>query len=176
MNAGVSAGAAIGLMVGLVIAVILIKVANKDHRVKSQYDERQELIKGQGYKYSFYTMMALEVIVMLIEMSGIELPVENYLVHTTAILIGCLVLCIHSIWNDVYWGLNNDHKRYTIIIVIAVILNLIPLVASIARGSFTTKGFDSIPVLNLLVLIWMAIIGLAALVKKFVSARNVEED
>ena len=49
MNAKVSVGMAIGLMVGLVISVILLKVANKDHKVKSQYDERQEMIKGKGW-------------------------------------------------------------------------------------------------------------------------------
>ena len=176
MNAKASVGMAIGLMVGLVIAVILLKIANKDHKAKTQYDERQEMIKGRGYMYGFYTMMFMEVVVMLLEMSGIELPIENYLIHTIAILGGALVLCAHSIWNGVYWGLNNNRKRYAIILVLAVILNLIPLAASIAHGAISGHGFNSIPVLNLIVLVWMAIIGVIALVKKFVDARNVEED
>ena len=56
MNAVASYGMVFGLMIGLVIAVILLKFANKDHRFKTQYDERQESIKGRGYKYSFYTL------------------------------------------------------------------------------------------------------------------------
>ena len=176
MNTTVSVGMAFGLMVGLVIAVILMKFANKDHKVKSQYDERQEMIKGRGYKYSFYTMLFMEVIVMLLEMSGIELPIESYLVHMIAILIGALVLCVHSIWNGVYWGLNNNRRSYTIIIVIAVILKLIPVIAAVTRDSLSGHGINSIPVLNLIVLVWMAIIGVAALAKKCVDARNGEEE
>lgn len=176
MNTKVSVGMAIGLMCGLVIAVILLKIANKDHKVKTQYDERQEMIKGRGYKYSFYTMLFMEVVVMLLEMSGIELPIDNYLVHTIAVLIGCLVLCIHSIWNGVYWGLNNNHKRYAIIIVIAVVLNIIPLAGAIAHDSLSGHGINSVPVLNVIVLVWMTIIGVAALVKKFVDSRNSEEE
>ncbi len=176
MNTKVSVGMAIGLMCGLVIAVILLKIANKDHKVKTQYDERQEMIKGRGYKYSFYTMLFMEVVVMLLEMSGIELPIDNYLVHAIAVLIGCLVLCIHSIWNGVYWGLNNNHKRYAIIIVIAVVLNIIPLAGAIAHDSLSGHGINSVPVLNVIVLVWMAIIGVAALVKKFVDSRNSEEE
>ncbi len=176
MNAIVSVGMAIGLMVGLVIAVILLKIANKDHKVKTQYDERQELIKGKGYKYSFYTMIFLEVVVMLLEMSGISLPLENYLLHTGAVLVGCLVLCIHSIWNGVYWGLNNNHKRYGIIIAIAVILNIIPVAGAIAHDSLSGHGFESIPILNIIVLVWMAIIGVVALAKKFVDSKAGEEE
>ena len=176
MNATASVGMAFGLMVGLIIAAILLKVANKDHRLKTQYDERQEMIKGRGYKYSFYTMLFAEVIVMLLEMSGIELPIESYLVHTIAILIGALVLCVHSIWNGVYWGLNNNRKSYVIIIALAVVLNIIPVASSIAQDSLSGHGIHSIPVLNLVVLIWMALIGVAALAKKCVDAKNGEEE
>lgn len=176
MNATASVGMVFGLMVGLVIAAILLKVANKDHKVKTQYDERQEMIKGRGYKYSFYTMIFAEVIAMFLEMSGIELPIESYLVHTIAILIGALVLCVHSIWNGVYWGLNNNRRTYSIIIVLAVVLNIIPLVGPIVQGKLSGHGIYSIPVLNLIVLIWMALIGVAALAKKCVDAGKGEEE
>ncbi len=176
MNEKAAMGVVFGIMVGLVICVGLFKFANKDNKIKSQYDERQEAIKGRGYKYSYYTMLFLEVILMLVKMAGITFPVEEYLVHTTAVLIGCLVLCVHSIWNGVYWGLNNDHKRYYIIFGVATVLNVIPLAAAIAHGSLTTRGIDSLPVLNVLVLVWMAIIGCVALVKKVLDSKNDAEE
>jgi hypothetical protein len=121
-------------------------------------------------------MLALEVIFMLVKMSGFIFPVEEYLIHMIVILAACLVLCVHSIWNDVYWGLNNNHKRYYIIIAVAVILNIIPVAAAFANGRVTTQGFDSLPILNLMVLIWMAIIGVAALIKKCLDLGHHEED
>ncbi len=172
MNERVSVAVAMGIFVGLIICVALFKFANTDKKIKTQYDERQEAIKGRGYKYSFYTMMAVEVVLMLFQMSGINIPVENYLLQLGAILIGCLVLCVHSIWNGVYWGLNNNHKRYYIIFAIAIVLNLIPVIRVLATNSITTVGFDSLPVMNLMVIVWLAIIGISALIKKIVDARE----
>ncbi len=176
MNATASFGMVFGLLVGLVIAVILLKFANKDHRFKTQYDERQELIKGQGYKYSFYTLAILEAFLAILEIGGITFAIERYLVHFIVLLIGFTVLCVHSIWNGVYWGLNNNRKRYTAIIVIAVALNLIPVISSIARGSLSTEGFNSLPILNIIVLIWMGVIGICALAKKCLATKGNEED
>lgn len=167
---------AMGLMVGLMICVVLFKFANTDKKITTQYDERQEAIKGRGYKYSFYTLMVAEVALMLFQMSGISIPVENYLLHVGVILIGCLVLCLHSIWNGVYWGLNSNRKRYYIIFAIAVVLNIIPVVGAFANNNITAEGFNSFPVMNMMVLVWLMIIGIVALVKKFIDARDDAEE
>jgi hypothetical protein len=176
MNATASFGMVIGLMVGLVIAAILLKFANKDHRFKTQYDERQESIKGRGYKYSFYTLACLEAALAILEIGNISFGIERYLVHFSVLLISFAVLCIHSIWNGTYWGLNNNRKRYTAIIIVAIFLNLIPVIAAIARGSLAKDGFNSLPLLNVLVLVWMAVIGICALAKKAFDAKENEED
>jgi hypothetical protein len=176
MNATASFGMVFGLMVGLVIAVILLKFSNKDHKFKTQYDERQEFIKGRGYKYSFYTLLYLEALLAVLEVGNISFGIEKYLVHFIVILISLAVLCVHSIWNGVYWGLNNNRKRYSAIIVIAVALNLIPVISSIARGSLSTDGFNSLPILNIIVLIWMGVIGICALAKKCFATKGNEED
>ncbi|MCR5402876.1 MAG: hypothetical protein K6E91_03535 [Butyrivibrio sp.] len=176
MNEKVAMGVTLGIMVGLVICVILFRFANKDKRIKTQYDERQEVIRGRGYRFGFYTMLFLEVVLMMAKMAGLVFPIEEYLIHMVTILIGTLVICIHSIWNGVYWGINNDHKRYYIIFIVAIVLNLIPVASSLAHSTIATKGFDSLPMLNVLVLIWMAVIGITALVKKLVDSVNKEED
>ena len=176
MSTKASLGMVMGIMVGLVLCVILFRFANTDKKIKTQYDERQEAIKGRGYKYSFYTMMLCEVLLMLLQMSDIKIPVENYLLHLGVILISCLVLCLHSIWNGVYWGLNNNHKRYYIIFAIAAVLNMIPIIAAFANNSISTEGFDSLPVMNIMVIVWLAIIGIVALVKKIVSPKEEAEE
>ncbi len=176
MSTTASIGMVVGIMVGLVICVILFKFANTDNKIKAKYDERQEAIKGRGYKYSFYTLLFLEALLMILKMSELTIPVEDYLVHLGVILIGALVLCLHSIWNGVYWGLNNNHKRYYIIFAIAAVLNLIPVIAAFANNSITPEGFDSIPVMNLMVIVWLAVIGIVALIKKLLDSKeNAEE-
>ena len=59
---GKGAGFVIGLIVGIILVMVLIKMANKDRRIKTEYDERQEKIRGKAYKYAFYTMIYYQVI------------------------------------------------------------------------------------------------------------------
>ena len=42
---GRSVGLAIGVAVGLIIALILMRYMNKDHKVRTEYDEMQKNIR-----------------------------------------------------------------------------------------------------------------------------------
>ena len=169
-------GFVVGLMFAAVLCVILFKFANSNRKIKSEYDERQEAIRNKGYRYSFYTVLALEAVMTILSVSEVTFAFPVYLVHLGIILAGCLVLCVYCIWNDVYWGLNNNRKRYTAIVVIAIVMNIIPIIAGIANGSIVKGGaVDSLPVMNIMVIVWMAIIGLAAIAKKL-FAKNEEEE
>ncbi len=169
-------GFPIGLMVGLIICVILFKIANTNKKIKSDYDERQEAIRNRGYKYSFYALAATEVVLLCIRALEIALPFADYLLHLAAILIGCLVLAVYTIWNDAYWGLNNNRKRYTVIFAVAVILNLFPVIMGFKEGFISRNGINSIPIMNIMVLIWLALIGIAALIKNIVKKSDAEEE
>ena len=52
----------IGFFVGIGVAVLLIwamfKRFNTDGSTKTEYDERQKTIRGIGYTYGYYTLMA----------------------------------------------------------------------------------------------------------------------
>ncbi|WP_051545606.1 hypothetical protein [Butyrivibrio sp. MC2021] len=171
----VSAFAAVGLLVGLLVAMIIIKFANKDKKIKTQYDERQQNILNKGYKYGFYTMITCEAILICLGIGQVSLPFADYLLHFIAILAGCLVLCVYSIWNDAYWGMNNNKKSYLIIFAVLFVINLIPIVAGFLNGSIKAEGVGSLPITNIIVVIWMALIGCTLLVKKIADSREEED-
>ena len=167
-----SAGLAFGVMIGLIICVILFKIANSDKKVMTSYDERQEAIRGKGYKYAFYTAMGLEVVDICLEIGEFQFPIGAHLVHFFIMLFSLMVLCIYCIWKGAYWGLNNNRKAYSVIIVVAVVLNVFPVAMAVLHGNFAAEGFDSLPVFNVMVLIWLAIIGASAVVKKLVDGKE----
>jgi len=175
MNIYKSAGVAVGLMVGLIIAVIIFKVANTNRKVKTEYDERQREIRGRAYMYAFYTIVALECVMMIIDIGGISLPVESYLLHFAGILAGCIVLCCYSIWHDVYWGLNNDPRRYSLIFIFTGILNLIPIIGAVKSGTLMENGKFGLPFMNILVMIMLIAIGICLLAKHIADRREEEE-
>lgn len=165
MNA-TSIGFVVGLMIAAVALVFIFRYANKDGKVRTEYDERQKAVRGKAYRYAFYAEVFAQAVVMMIFMSDIELPIENYALMFIAVIFGCTVLATYCIWNDVYWGLNNNHKRYHIIFAIAILLNLLPIIGPALGGVFFENGKIGMPMLNITVLVMMFIVYVELLVKK----------
>ena len=173
-SAAQSGGFVAGIVIGLILVVFLFKFANINHRAKTQYDERQKEIRGQAYQYAFYTLIGFEVLMLLLEVCEIRIPMQNYLLHFAGILIGCIVLACYCIWHDVYWGLNNNRKRYALIFLAAAVLNAIPVIGALMHGGLMEDGVFTAAVLNVMVLIMMAVIGIMLLIKHFADRSEVE--
>ncbi len=161
-----SAGLAVGIVVGLVVAVALILISNNNRKVRTEYDERQLRVRGDAYRYAFYSVIICEVILLVLAYGEFTLPVPEYVLHFGGILIGCLVLCTYCIWKDAYWGLNNNRRRYGIILVVAGLLNAIPLCGALSHR--TTLDF---PYVNLLTCIMLLVVGVELLLKQFLDRR-----
>ena len=58
MNIAYIIGVIVGVAVGLVLTFLLIRYSRTDKKIKPKYDERQELIRGRGFKYAFYTRLS----------------------------------------------------------------------------------------------------------------------
>lgn len=176
MNIFATAGAATGLVIGIIIAVIIFKFTNTNHRIKTEYDERQQVLRGRGYMYSFYTMVVYECVMLVLSIGRITLPAEDYVLHYLGIILGCGVLGVYSVWNDVYWGLNNNRRRYVIIIIVLAVINLLPVIGSFRAGEFLKDGKLSYGFVNLSCLIFLAIFPLTYLIKKMVGKETESED
>ena len=106
-----SAGVAAGIVVGLIVAIALFAIANNNRKIKTEYDERQQKVRGDAYRYAFYTVIICEVILFILAFGEISLPVPAYVLHFAGMIAGVLVLSGYCIWKDAYWGLNNNRRR-----------------------------------------------------------------
>ena len=171
-----SSAAAIGIIVGIIICVFIFKFANKDRKVRTEYDERQKLIKGRGYMYGFYTTMIYEAIIMVLLIGDIDLPIKQYVWHALGIYLGVVVVCVHAIWNRAYWGLNNDHKKYMGVFVACFILNLFPVIGTLRSGINIVDGYLDLPFVNLICLVFFLILSVAAIAREVLDAGEKEDD
>ena len=176
MNLSASFGVAIGMLVGLVIVVICLKLVNRNHRAKTEYDERQVIIRGRGYRYAFYSIVIYECCMLILGIGEISLPIKEYMLHFGGICLGCVVLACYSIWNDVYWGLNNSPKRYIVLFAATAVLNAIPVIGSVKGGTFIENGKFGTPFINVMVLVMLLILAVTLLVKYIADHRRGEED
>ena len=177
MEAGRATGMIVGLIIGLVIAVVLIRMGNTNKKVKTEYDERQQAVRGDAYRYAFFTTCMSLAVAMIISLAEIELPFVDMGLYFMPIILGVLVLAGYTIWNDGYWGLNNNVKRYAVIFGVTGILNLLPVVALFTTGEGMENGKIGMPILNIMVLFMLIVLGGMLLAKKIAekATGNSEE-
>ena len=113
--------------------------------------------------------MIYEALMLVLEIGQIALPLPSYILHFAGIIVGCIVLAGYCIWKDVYWGLNNNRKRYAVIFLICAALNAIPVVPMITGKTSLDSGW-----LNVIVLIMMAVIGIELIIKEIMDRREAE--
>ena len=176
MGNGMMYGAAIGVAVGLIICVIVFKWFNKDHKVKTQYDEMQEKERGNAYKYAFWAALICEAVLAVISMGDVELPFSGVAVHFLVIFVSVIVQASYSIWHNAYRGMNTNTARFAVFAVIISIINFIPPVMAIAAGEFVVDGKLQTPFINLLCGLMFIIIGLEILIKRVVDKTAPEEE
>ena len=171
---GRSAGLAAGILVGLLFAFILMRYMNRDHKAKTEYDEMQKIIRNQGYKYGFYTMLIVECILALIP-SFIRIPAAPIVIHFIPIFFGVTVHACYCIWKGAYVGLNTNLKRYLVVAVIASLINFLSFYMAWKNGGLMVDGVLQAPFVNLLVALMFAIIGIAGLLRKAADREGTEE-
>ena len=55
-------------------------------KMKGQFDERQELVKGRGYKYGFFTLCILNIFIV-----GTEERLSKYMEHGLLVFLSMAI-------------------------------------------------------------------------------------
>ena len=175
---GRSLGMMSGILVGIVVAVILVIVLNKNHKLKCDYDERQEQIHGKGYKYGFYTVVIYEAIMMCLSVGGFFeiVSVEQAVFHALSIFLGITVYCSHAISNGAYWARNNSIKRYAILMIILFVVNLMPVIATLTSGVQIVDGYIDFPFVNLFCSLMIAVLAIVWGIRSALDSKAERED
>ena len=160
-----TAGVAVGIIVGLIVAAALILIANKNKKIKTEYDERQLRVRGDAYRCAFYTVVVWEAILFVLAFGEFTFPVPTYVLHFAGIILGVMVLSGYCIWKDAYWGLNNNRKRYGVILVVAALLNVIPVLFGLKEAA------TDFPYVNLIACVMLLVTGVELLAKHLVDQR-----
>jgi len=135
INMEYAAGLAAGIITALLIFAIIYKF--KKNKLKGTYDERQELIRGRGYKYAFFTVIVLIAVYLIADMAGVfeVTPLTHSLTIFFILLVGVVVYALYCIHNDSYFGIGMDTRAYKGIMWFVVILNLITSVRHLREGA-----------------------------------------
>ena len=174
MNSARQMGIAIGIVVGIIIVMIVLKAINKDGKMRTEYDEMQEKARGKAYMYAFWAIAIYECIMMLLT-SGTSLPVDGFVVHFGAVIVGVLVQASYSIWHDAYIGLNTNPAKFAVFAVIISLFNFGISIPAIVKGNMVENGVLQMPAANLLCGILFIVIGIEIFIKMVADKSRTEE-
>ena len=176
-NTAYAAGLAFGILFAAAILLIFRKF-NKN-KLTGTFDERQELVRGRGYKYATFTLLVLMTIDLLLEGMGIfeKIVITRELAIFFIIVTGVLVYALYCIRNDSYFGVGNDTRTYRAVMWVVIVCNLISGISGLRDGAFTPDGKLSFgPVASLIFVVMFAAVMIALYVRKRSSAAEESEE
>lgn len=170
---GYMAGKLFGVICGGLVGLLLIVFMKKDGRLRCNYDERQELIRGRGFRYAFDAYIACMVADFLFgEM------LERFMVRSVAsmlyLCIGVLVVSVHGILNDGYFSLNENPKRVMAVFFGLFLINFAGSLFYIHNGLLIENGRLTERTINLFCAALLLIIFLTILIKNVCAKRQEE--
>ena len=171
----------LGVIVGIIIAILLdiffLKRFNIDNDINTKYDERQQIVRGKGYKYSFWTMVFLIAGVIVLDVCGIDLPLQNSVLYFLIILISIMVHTSYCIFNDGYFGINNNPKQYYWFFVFIGLFNVLVGIINCRGGRLISEGKLDTPAINLFCGLMFVLLGICIVIKRFITKNDdIDED
>lgn len=158
-------GMIVGIVVGLILVVCMLKFSKTDGSNRCKYDERQELVRGRGFKYGFLAMLLYYAVYGYLGLVMESLWVDHFTGVIVGLLLGMAVYASYSIWNDGYLALNENPKRLILFFIIMGGINLAFAVMHILDGAMIEHGILTYRSVNLFCGGLFVIIGVVALVK-----------
>lgn len=143
------AGIAVGLMVGIAVTLLLLKLSSKNGAVRTEYDERQKIIRGEAYKYGFWAALLGNAAIMAATAFG-DLTGLGLSLYFMPILIGVVVQVSYCIFKDGYVGLNTNMPRFIAVMAAVAAFNFFLGIRANMDGSLVVNGVFQGELINIL--------------------------
>ena len=174
MKIGILLGVFTGLIIGGLLLVFILKMTKKDHSLKCKFDERQELVRGVGFKYAFFTLLVYNFLSAMLGDLVFEKPImDNATILMLGAILSIMVYAIYCIWNEGYLSLNENPRRIMVAFTVLGVINIVFGMHSIFEKELIENGILTFHCINLVVgTILLVIVSVLALKR----ALNKKED
>lgn len=154
--------------ISLVLTGCLIRSRNSG-RNAGHYDERQNMVRGTGYKISFITVILLNLFYALVFFGATKDIVSPQFVMMAIVFIGILVYTIYCIFNDAYVQVGQKMTKWIALIVFVIISNGYCAIRNGRERGFIVNGFATGSSLNALIAITFSLVLIAYFVKRVID-------
>lgn len=169
-------GVIVGVLVGIIFIIFAMKWTKKDGNMRCKWDERQLLIRGNGFKYAFFTAI---ILLFLYSSIGTEIkgfPMDYQAASIFIIVVSVAVDIVYCIWNGAYFSLNENRKRVLILFAVLGVLNLVIGIRNIRSGEALRDGVLNGLSANLFCGLLFVIVFAALLIKMVILEKDSGEE
>lgn len=166
-------GAILGLMIGFCLAFLILLAITKGNRMQNpQYDERQELMRGRGFRYGFFSLLSFELILFCLDASGVFPGLDLSYIYCAGLFFGIMVHIVYCIWNEAYFALNQKTSTVMYMFGAIFLANLVISILNIWDGSMYKDGQFGPSLLNLMCTLLFLVLFVTVILKKIAVARQ----
>ena len=148
-----SAGLLLGMLFGVGVGLIVVALSFKWVKVRKgsnfEYDERQQLARGTGFKYAYMTSIVYNGVLCLLTVTGIPVPVEQSVLIMMGILLTVLIYAVYCIQHDAYVSLNENANRLMIVFTVLGGVNTFIGIMHVVHGTMFENGILTFHGINL---------------------------
>ena len=142
----------VGFICGLAIVLvfgIVLRIINKK-KSDCEYDERQEAIRGTGFKYAYFTAMIVLITGGIAEMILVAAWCGLFTLAMIALWTSICVFTTYCVIKDAYFTLRARRKALIAIFIASGAINICLGLGHILDGTIIEGGMLSLNAVNLL--------------------------
>lgn len=163
-----------GIIVGCVLLLLFIRLSKRSGSGKCSFDERQQIVRGRGFKYGFFAWLIFDAVCIVTDIGLEERFMDLSLTLLSGMLIGLAVYASYCIWNDGYISLNQSPKRIMIILAAGGILNLVCAAYRFQQGMLENGKLTFLNGSNLFVAVTALFLLAVFIAKRCADRRDTE--
>lgn len=159
---------------GVVFAIFFCLVICLKKREGKRYDERQQIVRGMGYKYAFFSTILYFSVVALVS----EAVEKQFMTRSAEAIIGlCLgvaVYVVYCILNDGYFPINENRRTLLISLAIMGVANIVIAVNQIMDGEIMEDGVITEKCSNVAVGALFIVVFIACIIRNAIEKKEDE--
>lgn len=158
------------------LVVLILALITQGPGLRERYDERQELERGRGFKYAFFTMLFYFLIMVFMDAADLPLAADTSLLYCCGVLLGILVYMVYCIWHESYFALNQNMRSGMFAFGMIGLSNFLIGLINLLDGNLVENGRLTFRIVNPLCSLLLFALFLTMLLKKIVSSKGDSTD
>ena len=166
-------GFASGFFTFLIVFIVIGIINKKKNKNSNQYDERQEYLRGKGYKIALYVHLFGDSFLFAFNKIGILKYIEIDLAMIAILFLSTAVFTVYCIFNDCFFTLKERPKSYLIFALLMGIFNFVIAIGDLNEWIDDGKIYGA-GVVNFYAGITFLIVSVSIIIKLLMDRKEVD--